>query len=253
MILFFILSTVSGCTNICSNVTNPVVCSMKNSCGKGVPGDFDYYLFSQLYLPAYCDALTRDFDPTVSHDKGARCVHKPQREFGIHGLWPNYIGGFPFCCNKTAEPIDFDDDIRPILLNMTRNWSDPANQTFNDTICGLWNHEWYKHGTCTLNLVAKDFFLTTLQVNDDLQLAMQTITQLLQGGNTVVGSSTIRSLFQTSIQLACDGTVSSGVKSTQLLELRVCFDRTLTTTIDCPPLSNTKTMVACQGKTLTLI
>jgi ribonuclease I len=262
MIVFLFFGSCFACDALCQNVTNPVVCSPNGHCGKGAPGDFSYYVFSQLYHPAYCDALTRGYDPTVSHAKGARCARKPQRRFGIHGLWPNYIGGYPFCCNRTVPPVDYDD-LRPYVANMSRQWSDPVDRTFNDTVCGLWNHELLKHGTCVVPDVGGsivDFFAMALQVNERLSPQMSTIENLLQASATVSISS-IRSLFNTKIQLACDATVTKPKSSSQILELRTCFavDRSSSSTdavgdaIDCPTITNSKTTIECQGKSVVFI
>ena len=65
--------------------------------GDGTPGQFDYYLLSLSWSPAYCIVHPQD---------GTQCQG---RGFGfvLHGLWPQFDGGgYPQFCGDPALPQD---------------------------------------------------------------------------------------------------------------------------------------------------
>ena len=77
----------------------------------------------------------------------------------IHGLWPNYVNGYPHCCEKaaavpltTGNNATFNPELFPskIYKEMQQHWSDPTTTQQN---CELWNHEWY-----VLCIVSKKLF-----------------------------------------------------------------------------------------------
>jgi len=232
--LLFASLVMGVCTNICQNVTVHTHCQGTLHCGKGVPGDLDFFILSYLYLPAYCNSLSRGFDPTLAHAPNTTCVEQPASVLSIHGLWPNYYGGFPFCCNQTRSPLDIAHIMRPLLVNLTQSWSDPAVNDTQALVCGLLNHEWMKHGTCLLPLDPSVFFYSVLNLN--LRLA-----KFLAGVNKYAGSSVLSRVlaksFSKDVQLVCDHTLNP---PSHLLEVRLCFDKNRfglpEKQIDCPPL-----------------
>jgi ribonuclease T2 len=95
------------------------------------PGNFDYYLLSLSWSPAFCLS-----------DPGAAECNGPRRfGFIVHGLWPQYEKGWPENCNVHEQVPD----------NVVSNISDimPARN--------LVYHEWSAHGTCS-GLSPADFF-----------------------------------------------------------------------------------------------
>jgi ribonuclease T2 len=87
-------------------------------------GDFDYYLISLSWSPAYC--------ATHPNDKG-QCGG---RGFGfvLHGLWPQKSsGGYPENCGVNSQPS-------AAVVQKTLAFM-PSEK--------LIQHEWDKHGTCT--------------------------------------------------------------------------------------------------------
>lgn len=102
-------------TQICLPGTSPTVCfdetdlDCQNKTGNG---DYDYVLFDQIWLPAFCASLENGFDPTLTHLEGSLCQQQGQRQgqgqspaapasskLSIHGMWPNYYNGYPQCCD----------------------------------------------------------------------------------------------------------------------------------------------------------
>ena len=83
----------------------------------------------------------------------------------IHGLWPNYVNGYPHCCEKaaavpltTGNNATFNPELFPskIYKEMQQHWSDPTTTQQN---CELWNHEWY-----VLCIVSKKLFYDILNL-----------------------------------------------------------------------------------------
>jgi ribonuclease T2 len=87
--------------------------------GPEQPGVFDYYVLSLSWSPEFCH----------SHPSNPECSR--HSGFVVHGLWPQYIDGYPENCSSQPGP------------------SDPAS--FADIMPdrSLLAHEWVSHGTCS--------------------------------------------------------------------------------------------------------
>jgi ribonuclease T2 len=95
-------------------------------------GDFDYYLVSLSWSPAYCS--THPQDQTQCGGRGFGFV--------LHGLWPQKsAGGYPQDCPENSRPSKAT--VQKTLAFM------PSEK--------LIQHEWTKHGTCT-GLTADQYF-----------------------------------------------------------------------------------------------
>ena len=109
----------------------PVPARHHRSEGGGPPGQFDFYVLSLSWSPAYC--LSK---PGADECGGAR-------RFGFiaHGLWPQNERGWPeHCAARAAVPDEVVAGIADIM---------PAR--------GLVYHEWSAHGTCS-GLPPLEFF-----------------------------------------------------------------------------------------------
>src|SRR5580692_9741169 len=63
----------------------------------GTPGEFDYYLLSLSWSPAFC----------LSSPGAAECNGPRRFGFIVHGLWPQYERGWPQNCDvRGAVPED---------------------------------------------------------------------------------------------------------------------------------------------------
>ena len=95
-------------------------------------GEFDYYLVSLSWSPAYC----------VDHPQDKRQCGDRGFGFVLHGLWPQKSsGGYPENCSAGGKPSAAT--VQRTLAFM------PSER--------LINHEWTKHGTCT-GLNADQYF-----------------------------------------------------------------------------------------------
>jgi len=95
---------------------------------KGTPGVFDYYLLTLSWSPEFC----------YSHADKPEC-QSGHHGFVVHGLWPQYVDGYPERCSNAP------------------GLSDPAEMADIMPDAGLVAHEWTTHGTCS-GLDAKEYF-----------------------------------------------------------------------------------------------
>ncbi len=161
-------------------------------------GDFDYYLISLSWSPAYC----------VTHPKDQRQCGGRGFGFVLHGLWPQKsAGGYPEDCPATSQPSQS-------VLQKTLAFM-PSEK--------LIHHEWVKHGTCTglsadEYLTLADRAFAALRLPKDFQAPEAprnlTVEQVL--GEFVAANP---GLNRDSLSLRCSGN--------ELEEVRVCVDKQL--------------------------
>ena len=95
---------------------------------QGTQGVFDYYLLTLSWSPESC----------YSHRDRPEC-QSGHHGFVPHGLWPQYVNGYPEHCSNAA------------------GLSNPAKMTDIMPDAGLVAHEWSVHGTCS-GLDASTYF-----------------------------------------------------------------------------------------------
>lgn len=106
----------------------------------GTPGQFDYYLLTLSWAPEFCH----------SHGDSPECQGQ-HFGFVVHGLWPQYVNGYPQSCSNEPGLAD--------ASTMTDIMPDP----------GLVAHEWAKHGTCS-GLNANGYFKAVRQAFRSIQV-----------------------------------------------------------------------------------
>lgn len=109
---------------------------------RGEPGEFDYYAVALSWSPAYCS--TRK-DP-------AQCERPRPLGFVLHGLWPQYVNGFPQSCSKERLPGPVRTKYAPLFPNPK-----------------LAEHEWKKHGTCS-GLDPAEYFALSAKLKDKVAI-----------------------------------------------------------------------------------
>jgi ribonuclease T2 len=103
-------------------------------------GQFDFYVLSLSWSPSFCAAAAeRHNGGTPSLQCGARPY-----SFVVHGLWPQYVKGFPEYCQVPSPRL-----YRGIVSSMLDLMPAPH----------LIYNEWDKHGTCS-GLAPRDYFDT---------------------------------------------------------------------------------------------
>ena len=167
---------------------------------EAAPGQFDYYLLSLSWSPAFC----------LRSPDAAECNGPRRYGFIVHGLWPQNERGWPkHCGGDTRVPDEVVDSVSDLM---------PAR--------GLVFHEWSAHGTCS-GLAPADFFRLVRRARDSLRipanLAAPTAA-VKQSAASVVNAFMLANprLPDGSVVVTC-----SGQDEPRLTEVHVCFDRDL--------------------------
>ena len=118
--------------------------------GNNKPGDFDYYTLVLSWSPTYCAGRTTSkFDP--------QCDRRGERPYAfvLHGLWPQYIKGYPERCWTRERPF-----VPHRLINeMLDIMPNPK----------LVIHEYKRHGTCS-GLNPKQYFSLSRKLYNSIKI-----------------------------------------------------------------------------------
>ena len=163
------------------------------------PGQFDYYLLSLSWSPAFC----------LQSPGAAECNGPRRFGFIVHGLWPQNERGWPEHCAGGELPEDVVQEMSDLM---------PAR--------GLIYHEWSAHGTCS-GLNPAGFFSLVRRAYGSIVLP----ASFTQAGNPIQQSpAAITAAFlQSNPRLRPDSIVAtcSTQEAPRLREVHVCFDRQL--------------------------
>ena len=168
--------------------------------GNGTPGEFDYYLLSLSWSPAYC----------LDSPGAAECNGPRRYGFIAHGLWPQNERGHPENCNVHREvPEDVVQSIADFM---------PAR--------GLVYHEWSAHGTCS-GLEPADYFALVRQAYRSVNIpsALTAPHAEIEQSTNAIADEFLRSnprMPQQSVLVTC-----TRQQAPRLREVRVCLGRDL--------------------------
>ncbi|GMF30751.1 unnamed protein product [Phytophthora lilii] len=267
------------CVDICERASPAPVCPTRDpAClaKRQQPGDFDFLLLEQLFLPQFCRDLLAGIDLTISHrnvnryPRGIVCEpSKAASKLSIHGLWPNYRNGFPACCNVSASirnrPFDalaFVTESPELLREMDEVWVDPTQPSSFPTLCELYNHEFQKHGLCyaasggiDFDSSAREYFRAAMRAAAANAEATATINRWAAGGSAKTTLAAITALYKTRVQVLCSaikplrGSNRRGAGNS-LAAIHVCFSKpsdasSALTPIDCVDAVSTAVFVPC--------
>jgi ribonuclease T2 len=172
----------------------------RHDVGGGIPGDFDYYLLSLSWSPAYC----------LESPQATECVGPRRYGLLVHGLWPQSDLGSPEHCNAhRAVPNDVVLGIADLM-----------------PVRSLVYHEWSAHGTCS-GLAPAAFFSLVRRAYESVVIPMplaHPTAATEQSTGSLVGALVranpgfpAQSLFVTCTRQ----------DAPLLREVRVCLDRNL--------------------------
>nr|AIG55658.1 secreted protein [Thraustotheca clavata] len=228
------------CVDICKNSKATPGCfgPADDACHKKLqrPGDYDYLMLDQIYQPQFCRDLLNGVDSTITH-QNVNKYPNVKSELMIHGLWPDYINGYPGCCNVTDtiinQPFDaskFSTKYPDLFKEMTDEWVDPSIGNSTEQLCQGYNHEFQKHGICygafnsDFDLAAKQYFKAVLDVNTRLKSKAQQIAKWATASATPTTTiADIAALYPKNINILCS--TVSGEKPNRLVSVRTCFDK----------------------------
>ena len=167
-------------------------------------GQFDFYVLSLSWSPSFCDASSeRAPDQTPPQQCGPRPY-----SFVVHGLWPQYVKGFPEFCQLPAPALD-----RGIVASMLDLMPAPR----------LIFNEWDRHGTCT-GLAARAYFETVRKARAVVKIpdAYLDLAHEITVAPAEVQDAFVKAnpgLKPTGIAVSCD--------AKRLTEVRICIGKDL--------------------------
>jgi ribonuclease T2 len=183
-----------------------LVCASGTSSGRhrnhaiDTPGDFDYYLLSLSWSPAFC----------LQSPGAAECTGLRRYGFIVHGLWPQNERGWPEHCDvRVPVPDEVVQGIADLM---------PAR--------ALVYHEWSAHGTCS-GLPPAQFFALVRRAYASIVIPppLKGPTAAVEQSTSAVAGEFLRAnpgMPAASIVVTC-----SGQGAPRLREVRICLDRDL--------------------------
>jgi len=164
-------------------------------------GDFDYYILSLSWSPAWCAAAG-------DRRSAAQCAPGAGTDFVVHGLWPQYERGWPQdCATARADPARSESAAMADLMGSG----------------GLAWYQWKKHGRCS-GLSGADYYAATREaaqvitiprVFDGLARAARLPVPMVEDAFIEANPG----LTRHGITVTCDGGA--------LKEVRICLTRGL--------------------------
>jgi ribonuclease T2 len=166
------------------------------------PGQFDYYVLVLGWSPSYCII--------EGHDRRDRQCHpKASHDFVLHGLWPQYDKGWPEECyvgKRPWIPREVIEEMRDIM---------PGT--------GLIVHEYSTHGTCS-GLTPEQYYDTARDLYDKVEVPASFDDPETQ--RFLSPEDVEREFLAANAWLQPD-MIAVTCRGTNLLDIRVCFDRDL--------------------------
>ena len=167
-------------------------------------GQFDFYVLSLSWSPSFCAAAAeRHNGGTPSLQCGARPY-----SFVVHGLWPQYVKGFPEYC-QVPSPRLYHGIVSSMLDLM------PAPR--------LVYNEWDKHGTCS-GLAPRDYFDTVRKARAAVKIPPEYID--LKEPLSVAPAAIEEAFIKANPGLAENGFAIECDKK-RLTEVRICLSKDL--------------------------
>ncbi|XP_057448230.1 ribonuclease 1-like [Lotus japonicus] len=189
-----------------------------------VAQDFDFFYFVQQWPGSYCDTDKSCCYPTTG---------KPDADFGIHGLWPNYnTGSYPSNCDS-SNPFK-QSQISDLTSSLQREWPTLACPSGNGI--QFWTHEWEKHGTCSeSNLNQHAYFAAGLSLKQKANLLQSLTSAGIQPDGQFYSLSSIKGAIKdgTGFTPYIECNVDSSGNS-QLYQVYLCVDTSGSDFIECP-------------------
>lgn len=164
-------------------------------------GRFDYYVLSLSWSPNWC-AYEGDARDSEQCDAGG--------DYGwiMHGLWPQYLRGFPTFC-RTVE--------RPPSSGLTAGMADIMGTS------GLAWYQWKKHGVCT-GLSAAAYFALSREAYG--RVVRPAVFRKLDKTVRLPAAVVQEAFLQANPAIEADG-ITITCRDGYIQEARVCLSRDL--------------------------
>jgi len=226
MLRQLILITLTACTllHLCVHAKPVHQGSTKNT-------DWDYFVFTQVWLDAECHVAN-------FHQPGSCVVPKGVNDWTIHGLWPS-----SYSQHEGPNDCDKSDHFQESLVTDIRSKLDVQwpNVIAGESPTSFWEHEWTKHGTCAKSLAATEgehnYFSTSLDLNEKFS-----IKKILQQSGIEPSkdktyklaeiTQAIEKAVNAKIELHCLHINENDQHTYYFMDMRMCLDKSLKA-IDC--------------------
>ncbi|XP_042491213.1 ribonuclease 1-like [Macadamia integrifolia] len=196
--------------------------------------DFDFFYFVQQWPGSYCDTRRSCCYPTTG---------KPDADFGIHGLWPNYDdGSYPSNCDSSTRFVA--SEISDLTSSLQKYWPTLACPTSNGL--KFWSHEWLKHGTCAESVFDQHgYFEAALNLKKQVNLLQALENAGIKPDGRFYSVEKIKEAIKeaTGFTPGIECNVDSS-RNHQLYQVYLCVDTSGTNFIECPIASSSR----CYGK-----
>jgi ribonuclease T2 len=176
-------------------------------------GEFDFYVLSLSWSPSFCAAAA---ERGGGRAPTSQCGARPY-SFVVHGLWPQYVRGFPEYCQVPAPRLD-----RGIVSSMLDLMPAP-HLIFN---------EWDKHGTCS-GLSPRAYFATVRKARAVVKIPPEYVS--LQEALSVTPAAVEEAFKAANPDLTAEG-MAIGCDKKRLTEVRICLSKELQFR-DCPEIA----------------
>jgi ribonuclease T2 len=171
---------------------------------QGEPGKFDFYVLSLSWSPSFCAAAA---ERHADRSAGAQCGARPY-SFVVHGLWPQYVNGFPENCQVPSPRL-----YRGIVSSMLDLMPAPR----------LIYNEWDKHGTCS-GLSQQAYFDTIRKARAAVNIPPDYMN--LQQPLSVTPAAVEDAFIKANPDLT-PGAMAIGCDKNRLTEVRLCLSKDL--------------------------
>jgi len=168
------------------------------------PGQFDFYVLSLSWSPSFCAAAA---ERGRGNGPSLQCGARPY-SFVVHGLWPQYVKGFPEYCQVPGPRLS-----RAIVSSMLDLMPAP-HLIFN---------EWDKHGTCS-GLAARAYFDVVRKARAAVKIPPEYID--VEQTLTVTPDAVKEAFVKANTGLSADGLAVECDKK-RLTEVRICLSKEL--------------------------
>lgn len=160
-------------------------------------GDFDYYVLALTWAPNWCDLEGDDRD-------APQCDPSADAGWTLHGLWPQYIDGWPSYCRTSAR-------------DPSRSQTRAEAEVFGSS-SSAW-YQWKKHGRCS-GLEASEYF--DLARNAYQSVSLPALLRQLTRPVRLPASVVEEAFLQANPDLSPDQ-ITVTCKNLQIQEVRICL------------------------------
>lgn len=170
------------------------------------PGDFDFYVLALSWSSSFCASGNEDRD---------QCQMGANHGFVVHGLWPQFVRGFPSDC---PSPI----------RNPPASALRDAEGVFPDL--GLARYEWRKHGTCS-GRSPSEYFADVRRARNKVEIPQE--LQQPRSAQRLAPLDIQRAFIDANRGLR-PGMMTVACQRGMLQEVRICLSKDLRDFTPCP-------------------